>query len=70
MGIHYDYKSTRGAKKLQKQHEREQVAAEAAEQTLNATTGSEEDEDESGGSGFWKRAHEKAKMDVDSDDEK
>lgn len=24
MGIHYDYKSTRGAKKLQKQHEREQ----------------------------------------------
>ena len=24
MGIHYDYKNTRGAKKLQKQHEREQ----------------------------------------------
>ena len=24
MGIHYDYKSTRGAKKLQKQHEREE----------------------------------------------
>jgi len=24
MGIHYDYKSTRSAKKLQKQHEREQ----------------------------------------------
>ena len=24
MGIHYDYKSTRGAKKLQKQQEREQ----------------------------------------------
>jgi len=24
MGIHYDYKSTRGAKKMQKQHEREQ----------------------------------------------
>lgn len=24
MGIHYDYKSTRGAKKLQKQYEREQ----------------------------------------------
>jgi hypothetical protein len=24
MGIHYDYKSTRGAKKIQKQHEREQ----------------------------------------------
>ena len=24
MGIHYDYKSTRGAKKLQKQHERDQ----------------------------------------------
>ena len=24
MGIHYDYKSTRGAKKLQKQHEKEQ----------------------------------------------
>ena len=24
MGIHYDYKSARGAKKLQKQHEREQ----------------------------------------------
>ena len=24
MGIHYDYKSTRGAKKLQKQHQREQ----------------------------------------------
>jgi|TARA_A100001011_G_C14148337_1_gene772877 hypothetical protein len=24
MGIHYDYKSTRGAKKLQKQHERKQ----------------------------------------------
>jgi hypothetical protein len=23
MGIHYDYKSTRGAKKMQKQHERE-----------------------------------------------
>ena len=46
------------------------MAAEAAEQTLNATTGSEEDEDESGGSGFWKRAHQKAKMDVDSDDEK
>ena len=24
MGIHYDYKSTRGAKKLKKQHDREQ----------------------------------------------
>ena len=24
MGIHYDYKSTRGAKKIQKQQEREQ----------------------------------------------
>ena len=24
MGIHYDYKSTRGAKKLQKQHERDE----------------------------------------------
>jgi hypothetical protein len=24
MGIHYDYKNTRGAKKLQKQQEREQ----------------------------------------------
>ena len=24
MGIHYDYKNTRGAKKLQKQHESEQ----------------------------------------------
>jgi len=24
MGIHYDYKNTRGAKKLKKQHEREQ----------------------------------------------
>jgi len=24
MGIHYDYKSTRGAKKLQKQQERDQ----------------------------------------------
>ena len=24
MGIHYDYKSTRGAKKLQKQQQREQ----------------------------------------------
>ena len=24
MGIHYDYKNTRGAKKLRKQHEREQ----------------------------------------------
>ena len=24
MGIHYDYKSTRGAKKLQKQQEREE----------------------------------------------
>ena len=24
MGIHYDYKSTRGDKKLKKQHEREQ----------------------------------------------
>jgi len=24
MGIHYDYKSTRGAKKMQKKHEREQ----------------------------------------------
>jgi len=24
MGMHYDYKSTRGAKKMQKQHEREQ----------------------------------------------
>jgi hypothetical protein len=24
MGIHYDYKSTRGAKKMQKQQEREQ----------------------------------------------
>jgi hypothetical protein len=24
MGIHYDYKNTRGANKLQKQHEREQ----------------------------------------------
>ena len=24
MGIHYDYKSTRGAKKLQKQHQRDQ----------------------------------------------
>ena len=24
MGIHYDYKNTRGAKKLQKQHERQQ----------------------------------------------
>jgi hypothetical protein len=24
MGIHYDYKNTRGAKKLQKQHEKEQ----------------------------------------------
>jgi len=24
MGIHYDYKSTRGAKKMQKQHEREE----------------------------------------------
>ena len=24
MGIHYDYKNTRGAKKLQKQHERAQ----------------------------------------------
>ena len=24
MGIHYDYKNTRGAKRLQKQHEREQ----------------------------------------------
>ena len=24
MGIHYDYKNTGGAKKLQKQHEREQ----------------------------------------------
>jgi hypothetical protein len=23
MGIHYDYKSTRGAKKMQKQHERD-----------------------------------------------
>ena len=24
MGIHYDYKNTRGAKKLQKQHEKDQ----------------------------------------------
>jgi hypothetical protein len=24
MGIHYDYKSTRGAKKLEKQHQKEQ----------------------------------------------
>ena len=24
MGIHYDYKSTRGAKKMEKQHQREQ----------------------------------------------
>ena len=24
MGIHYDYKNTRGAKKLQKQHDKEQ----------------------------------------------
>ena len=24
MGIHYNYKNTRGAKKLQKQHEKEQ----------------------------------------------
>ena len=24
MGIHYDYKNTRGAKKLQKQHQRQQ----------------------------------------------
>ena len=24
MGIHYDYKNARGAKKLQKQHEKEQ----------------------------------------------
>ena len=58
------------AKELEAEEPVEQVAAEAAEQTLNTTTGSEEDEDESGGSGFWKRAHQKAKMDVDSDDEK
>ena len=42
MGIHYDYKNTRGAKKLQKQHEREQrrlnkkltQTAEAQEETV------------------------------------
>ena len=33
MGIHYDYKNTRGAKKLQKQHEREQRRLNKKKQT-------------------------------------
>jgi hypothetical protein len=33
MGIHYDYKSTRGAKKLQKQHEREQRRSKKRQQS-------------------------------------
>ena len=34
MGIHYDYKSTRGAKKMQKQQEREQRRRNKREQQM------------------------------------
>jgi len=34
MGIHYDYKSTRGAKKMQKQKEREQRRRRRKEQQM------------------------------------
>ena len=40
MGIHYDYKNTRGAKKLQKQHEREQRRL--SKKSLEATDTQEE----------------------------
>ena len=34
MGIHYDYKSTRGAKKMQKQQQREQRRRRRKEQQM------------------------------------
>ena len=45
----------------------EAVAAEAAEETLNTTTNSDEGEEE--GSSFWNRMNQKAKLDSDSDEE-
>jgi len=41
MGIHYDYKSTRGAKKLKKQHEREQRRRSNKTQQMPKTTSDE-----------------------------
>ena len=43
MGIHYDYKSTRGAKKLQKQHEREQRRLQKRQQSEESTPEIRED---------------------------
>ena len=37
MGIHYDYKSTRGAKKMQKQQEREERRQRKRQQSEEST---------------------------------
>jgi len=37
MGIHYDYKSTRGTKKMQKQQEREQRRLQKRQQSVKST---------------------------------
>jgi hypothetical protein len=43
MGIHYDYKSTRSAKKMQKQQEREQRRLQKRQQSAETTTEMQED---------------------------
>ncbi len=43
MGIHYDYKSTRGAKKMQKQQEREQRRLQKRQQAEETTPEIRED---------------------------
>jgi len=43
MGIHYDYKSTRGAKKMQKQQEREQRRLQKKQQSAESTPEIQED---------------------------
>ena len=42
MGIHYDYKSTRGAKKMQKQQEREQRRRRNKPGAIRSTQGNTE----------------------------
>ena len=43
MGIHYDYKSTRGAKKMKKQQEREQRRLQKRQQSVESSPEIQED---------------------------
>ena len=43
MGLHYDYKSIRGAKKMQKQQEREQRRLQKKQQSAESTPEIQED---------------------------